>query len=127
MNTDGWRTRPCLVSALLLLSLWVCTSAFAQQPTEPPKQPSPHRALDRACDVLRRSAVKGPYGWGWPASFDANTAGTGASAGSKKSASAGDRESPPADIDLRVTAATGLLLQIASKDLNSEPDALAAL
>jgi hypothetical protein len=69
------------------------------------------KQLDDACDDLRRAAIKSSYGWGWASDL----------------AIAPDQKAAAPDMNLRVSAATGLLLHLAGKELNNVPHTNAAI
>lgn len=92
--------------------------------------------LLRACERLEREAVKGPYGWGWtgePARADTaddtsdedaedeeTARGRGRGKGRKpaRSAKPPPRNAAP-DINLRLTAAAGLVLHLGGRELDN--------
>ena len=104
-------------SIVALVTLVVAPLALhADEPKDGSPQRPLRRRLDDACDVLRRSAVKGSYGWGWPSEIEPLPV---------QNVSSRNRVQP--DIDLRVTAAAGLVLELAGRELSSEGNRAAAV
>jgi hypothetical protein len=88
--------------------------------------------LDDACDGLRLTAIQGPYGWGWAApsveerGADAKNAGK-STMKTKRQPAPRKRGEPAPNIDLRTTAAAGLVLHLASRHVSREANAEAAM
>jgi hypothetical protein len=101
-------------------------SANAAPSPDGDTSPSARKQLDDACDLLRRFAIRSPYGWGW--SSDAASTRVDPTDRSKAvKATSSNRKGPAPDIDVRVTAAAGLMLHLAGKELNSRSNAEVAI
>jgi hypothetical protein len=126
-HQDYRPARTVVVSIAVSLFSFVAR-AQQQPPGNPTTQASvQRRQLVKACEQIRRVAVKGPYGWGWPGNFETNDVEESTAAPGKRTKRM--REAPPPDINVRVTAAVGVMMQIAGRELNNTPakeDALQA-
>lgn len=101
------RRRYQALAVALALVLATNVRAFAQAPTTRPANDSAE--LRAAADELLRSAVRSHFGWGWRGNSSEPTV-----APAQRSRAARQ----PVEIDLRATAAAGLLLHLAAESLN---------
>jgi hypothetical protein len=139
-GTRGAKVASSLLAiTILLLSgpAWAAAAAaHAQADGE-----SYRAMLVQACERLEREAVKGPYGWGWTGETaeasdepdendDADSeqddpAGRDRGRGKSRKQARNAKAPPPPragatrEINLRVTAAAGLVLHLAGKELNN--------
>src|SRR6476646_3370022 len=104
------------VRAVVVVLIFTLVFAALGRAEAPPAKAATTQAADRrqlikACEQIRRVAVKGPYGWGWPGNFETNDVEESTAPPGKRTKQM--REAPPPDINIRVTAAVGVMMQIA--------------